>query len=174
VLDNTLVIFTGDNGYYHAEHGLADKWYPHQESIRVPLIVRDPRMAKRLHGQTNDVFALNVDLAPTILSAAGIAAPPRMQGRDLAPLYLAKEPPAWRTEFFYEHPTIRNTNFIPSSEALVRKDWKYFYWPDFKREQLFDLRTDPREENDLVNDPKSAGQLAEMRQRFAELKAAAR
>lgn len=174
VLDNTLVIFTSDNGYYHAEHGLADKWYPHQESIRVPLIVRDPRMPRRLHGQTNDLFALNVDLAPTILAAAGIAAPPGMQGRDLSPLYLAKQPPAWRTEFFYEHPTIRNTNFIPSSEALVRKDWKYFYWPDFKREQLFDLRSDPREENDLINDPKHAGQLAEMRKQFTELKAAAR
>ena len=173
LLENTLVIFTGDNGYYHAEHGLADKWYPHQESIRVPLIVRDPRLAEPARGQTNEAFALNVDLAPTILGAAGIAAPPRMQGRDLAPLYLAKETPAWRTEFFYEHATIRNTNFIPASEALVRKDWKYFYWPDFKREQLFDLQADPREENDLINDPKQAGRLEEMRQRFAELKAAA-
>jgi arylsulfatase A-like enzyme len=174
VLENTLIIFTGDNGYFHAEHGLADKWYPHQESIRVPLIVCDPRMPKQFHGQTNDALALNVDLAPTILGAAGIAPPARMQGRDLAPLYLAKEPPAWRTEFFYEHPTIRSTHFIPSSEALVRKDWKYLYWPDFKREQLFDLQSDPREENDLVNDSAQAGRLAEMRARFAELKSAAR
>jgi arylsulfatase A-like enzyme len=174
VLDNTLVIFTGDNGYYHAEHGLADKWYPHQESIRVPLIVRDPRMPAARHGTTDDNFVLNVDLAPTILAAAGIAAPARMQGRDLAPLYLAKSPPAWRTEFFYEHATIRNINFIPSSEALVRKDWKYLLWPDFKREQLFDLRADPHEENDLITDPAQAPRLAEMRQRFAELKAAAK
>ena len=172
--DNTLVIFTGDNGYYHAEHGLADKWYPHQESIRVPLIVRDPRLPAARRGETNDEFALNVDLAPTILAAAGITAPPRMQGRDLAPLYLAVPPPAWRNEFFYEHATIRNTNFIPSSEALVRKDWKYIYWPDFQREQLFDLRADPHEENDLRNDPAQQARLAEMRSRFAELKAAAR
>jgi arylsulfatase A-like enzyme len=174
VLDNTLIIFTGDNGYYHAEHGLADKWYPHQESIRVPLIVRDPRMPAARHGTTDDNFVLNVDLAPTILAAAGIAAPARMQGRDLAPLYLAKSPPAWRTEFFYEHATIRNINFIPSSEALVRKDWKYLLWPDFQREQLFDLRADPHEENDLIADPAQAPRLAEMRQRFAELKAAAK
>jgi arylsulfatase len=174
VLSNTLVIFTGDNGYYHAEHGLADKWYPHQESIRVPLIVRDPRLPQRLHGQTNDDFVLNVDLAPTILAAAGITAPTRMQGRDFSPLYLAAEKPDWRTEFFYEHATIRNTNFIPSSEALVRKDWKYFYWPDFQREQLFDLQADPREENDLAAAPAQQARLAEMRHRFAELKAAAR
>ena len=172
--ENTLVIFTGDNGYYHAEHGLADKWYPHEESIRVPLIVRDPRMAQTKRGQTNDDFTLNVDLAPTILAAAGIKAPATMQGRDLAPLYLATPKPAWRAEFFYEHATIRNTNFIPSSEALVRKEWKYFYWPDFKTEQLFDLRADPREEHDLIADPGQAKRLSEMRGRFAELKAAAR
>ncbi len=173
-LDNTLVIFTTDNGYYHAEHGLADKWYPHQESIRVPLIIRDPRMSKAKHGTTNDDFTLNVDLAPTILNAAGISAPATMQGRDMSPLYLAAEPPEWRSEFFYEHGTIRNINFIPSSEALVRKDWKYFYWPDFQREQLFDMSGDPREENDLAADPAQAERLAEMRSRFAELKAAAR
>ncbi len=173
LLEDTLVIFTGDNGYYHAEHGLADKWYPHEESIRVPLIIRDPRMAAARRGQTSDAFALNVDLAPTILAATGIAAPARMQGQDLAPLYLAQENPAWRTEFFYEHATIKNINFIPSSQALVRHDWKYFYWPDFKREQLFDLRTDPHEENDRANDPAQAERLAEMRKRFAELKQAA-
>jgi len=174
LLDNTLVMFHGDNGYFHGEHGLADKWYPHEESIRVPLIVRDPRMNKSAWGKTNDDFALNVDLAPTILAAANIKPPATMQGRDLAPLYLAASKPEWRTEFFYEHAIIRNVNFIPASEALVRKDWKYFYWPDFKREQLFDLRADPHEENDLAADPAQAMRLAEMRTRFNELKAAAK
>jgi arylsulfatase len=173
-LDNTLVIFTTDNGYFHAEHGLADKWYPHEESIRVPLIVRDPRLTQAKRGQTNDDFTLNVDLAPTILAAAGVKAPATMQGRDFAPLYLATNRPAWRTEFFYEHAIIRSTNFIPASEALVRRDWKYFYWPDFKTEQLFDLRADPQEENDLVAQPAQAARLAEMRRRFAELKTEAR
>jgi len=173
-LDNTLIIFTGDNGYFQSEHGLADKWYPHQESIRVPLIVRDPRMAPEKHGSTDDNFTLNVDIAPTILAAAGIAQPARMQGRDFAPLYLAGEKPAWRDEFFYEHAIINNKDFIPASEALVRKDWKYFFWPDFGLEQLFDLRSDPCEENDVIKDPANVQRLEEMRQRFAELKAAAR
>ena len=172
--ENTLVIFTTDNGYFHAEHGLADKWYPHEESLRVPLIVRDPRMAQAKRGGTNVDFTLNVDLAPTILAAAGIKAPATMQGRDFAPLYLATNQPTWRTEFFYEHAIIRNTNFIPASEALVRKDWKYFYWPDFQREQLFDLHADPNEENDLVAASAQTARLAEMRRRFQELKAAAR
>lgn len=174
VLDNTLVFFTTDNGYFHAEHGLADKWYPHQESIRVPLIVRDPRMPKEKRGRTNDDFTLNVDLAPTILAAVGISAPSTVQGRNIAPLYLSSDKPAWRSEFFYEHAIIRNKDFIPASEALVRKDWKYFYWPDYEFEQLFDLRANPWEENDLARDSAHAAKLAEMRQRFAELKAAAR
>jgi arylsulfatase len=170
--DNTLVIFTTDNGYFHGEHGLADKWYPFEESIRVPLIVRDPRMPKAKAGTTNDAFTLNVDLAPTILGFAGVAAPKTMQGRDIAPLYLAEKAPDWRTEFFYEHGPI-GKGIIPPSEALVRKDWKYFYWPEAKYEQLFDMTADPSEENDLAREPKHAEKLAEMRKRFAELKAAA-
>jgi len=174
VLDNTLVIFTSDNGYFHAEHGLADKWYPYEESIRTPLIVRDPRMPAVKRGATNDDFTLNVDLAPTILAAAGVKAPVKMQGVDIAPLYLAAKRPAWRTEFFYEHATIRNIDFIPSSQALVRKDMKYLFWPDFKHEELFDLKADPLEERTLAADPSQTEKLKAMRTRFAQLRDAAR
>jgi arylsulfatase A-like enzyme len=173
VLDNTLVIFIGDNGYFHGEHGLADKWYPHQESIRVPLIVRDPRMPAAKRGQTNDVFALNVDLAPTILNAAGIPLPGVMQGADLAPLYLDATPPAWRADYYYEHPTLTSSK-IPGSEALVRKDWKYLLWPDYGTEQLFDLLTDPIEEQDLISDPVQQAWLAALRARFTEVREAAK
>ena len=173
ILENTLIIFTTDNGYFHAEHGLADKWYPYEESIRVPLIIRDPRMAKSKFGGTNDDFTLNVDLAPTILAALGKAIPAGMQGRDIAPLYLATTKPEWRNEFFYEHAVIRDKDFIPASEALVRKDWKYFYWPDFNHEQLFNVANDPLEEHDQINNPEHKQRLVEMRKRLAELKAAA-
>ena len=174
VYENTLIIFTGDNGYYHGEHGLADKWYPHEESIRVPLIVRDPRMTEGMRGETDGRFALNIDLAPTILAVAGIEAPERMQGRDLGALYSGVEVNDWRTEFFYEHAVHRNKDFIPASEALVRKGWKYFYWPDFEREQLFHIKEDPFEENDVVGDEANAEMLNEMRVRFKELKEEAR
>lgn len=133
-----------------------------------------PRLPAARRGRTNADFTLNVDLAPTFLAAAGVAVPARMQGRNLAPLYLAATPPAWRTEFFYEHATIRNVNFIPSSQALVRKDLKYFLWPDFNHEELFDLAADPGETNNVVAAPAYASRLAEMRTRFAELKAEAK
>ncbi len=173
-LERTLVVFTTDNGYYHGEHGLADKWYAHEESIRVPLIVRDPRLPAERRGRTHDALTLSVDLAPTILAAAGVEAPAGMQGRDLAPLYLEDEPPPWRDEFFYEHPTLRDATFIPACEALVQRDWKYVFWPEHDVEQLFDLAADPREEQDLAGDPAHAERLDALRARFRALRAAAK
>ena len=93
VYENTLIVFIGDNGYFHADRGLADKWYPYEQALRVPLIVRDPRLPAQQRGTTRDQIALNIDVAPTVLSAAGVAAPEVMQGRDLGPLYLSRTRP---------------------------------------------------------------------------------
>eukprot|EP00978_Attheya_sp_CCMP212_P037846 scaffold182043_cov32-Attheya_sp.AAC.1 len=130
------------------------------ESIRVPLIIVDPRMSVESRGTTNADLTLNIDLAPTILSAAGIEVPEFMQGRDISDLYLHTNTggggegvsPPWRTDFLYEHPVIDRKEYIPASEALVRKDLKYFEWPDCNVSQLFDLRSDPGEVHDLIND----------------------
>jgi arylsulfatase len=172
ILDHTLIIFTGDNGYFHGEHGLADKWYPYEESIRVPLIVRDPRAPSAQRGKTNDDFVLNVDIAPTILAAANVTAPASMQGRDFSPLYLAEEKPqpAWRDEFFYEHAIITSKERIPASQALVRRHLKYILWPDYGTEELFDLTTDPAEQTNLIDSPSRKDQLPDLRKRFTILR----
>ncbi|NDD63950.1 MAG: DUF4976 domain-containing protein [Acidobacteria bacterium] len=170
--DETLVIFTTDNGYFHGEHGLADKWYPYEESIRVPLIIRDPgEVRANRSGRVSDAMVLNVDLAPTILGFAGVAVPPRMQGRDLAPLYRGRVPRDWRRQYFYEHATIEKIDFIPASTALVRRDIKYIYWPDFQYEELFDLRRDPHETRNLIRERSYASRLAELRREFSRLEA---
>jgi arylsulfatase A-like enzyme len=123
----------------------------------------------------DDNITLNVDLAPTILAFAGIEVPETMQGRDISDLYVGMVgAEGWRDEFFYEHPTLNNKDFIPASEALVRKDWKYFFWPEHGVEQLFHITADPFEENDLINDPLQKERIAEMRARFNELKAQAK
>ena len=88
VYNQTLLIFTTDNGDLHGEHGLVEKWYPFEESINVPLIIVDPRMTPEHHGTINTEFTLNVDLAPTLLKAANINPSSFMQGRDIAELYL--------------------------------------------------------------------------------------
>jgi arylsulfatase A-like enzyme len=172
ILNDTLVIFTTDNGLFHAEHGLAGKWYPHQESIRVPLIILDPRMPPDLAGSTMDDFTLSVDLAPTMLSAANLKPSSRMQGRDMAELYL-EQVQDWRYEFFYEHPTHIHKGKIPGSTALVRKEWKYMRWTDFEQEQLFDLKADPYELEDLVGNESHLSILEAMRIQHNKLQALA-
>jgi arylsulfatase len=170
ILNETMVIFTTDNGYYHGEHGLAGKWYPHEESIRVPLVIYDPRMPINKRGTTDDSFTLNVDLAPTILGAANIKVPDVMQGRDISDLYLRPDSPPWRTEFFYEHPVHLHKEIIPGSTALVRKGIKYINWPDWDTEQLFNITNDPNEERDEFRNPAYSAIIAEMKQRHDTLR----
>jgi len=179
--DRTLFIFTTDNGNLHGEHGLAEKWYPWEESIQVPLVIQDPRMPSNVLGTRNDDYTLSVDLAPTILQAAGVTPPSFMQGRDIADLYLDTENTAhtWRQDFFYEwnqgDPFTAEGHLgkvCPPVFALIRKDWKYFYWPTFEYEQLFHVEADPTEEWDLLNDTMqtTVDALQVMRARYAFLK----
>lgn len=174
IAEQTLVVFIGDNGYFHADRGLADKWYPYEQALRVPLVIHDPRLPTERRGMTRDELALNIDVAPTVLAACGLPIPDPMQGADLAPLYLDANPPAWRDEFLYEHPTITRRERIPSSVGLVRRDLKYIRWPEWDYEQLFDLRQDPDELTNLADDPERAALLGKMRQRLASLRQSAR
>jgi arylsulfatase A-like enzyme len=166
VADNTLVVYIGDNGYFQGDRGLADKWYPYEESIRVPLIVRDPRLPRERRGLVTQALGLNIDVAPTVVAAAGLAVSPRMQGIDLARVYLSDEAGARRDEFFYEHPTITSRDRIPTSMAVVGRDWKYVSWPEFNYEQLFDLGNDPGEIVNLAADPAARARLSEYRGRL--------
>ena len=176
--DNTMIIITADNGMFNGAHGLAGKWFPYQESIRVPLIIHDPRMPKEKQGTVDESFTLNVDLAETILGAAGLRPNERMQGRDISDLYLdnyddsgktALEREPWRDEFFYEF-TYLEENSIPSSNALVRKKWKFIDWYAFNETQLFDLEKDPLELNDVKGDPANKGIVNEMKGRLVEMR----
>ena len=117
---NTVVIFTSDNGEFQGAHGLTGKWLMYEESIRVPLIIRDPRLPQSLRGRRCEAMALSIDLAPTMLGLAGVSIPAAMQGRDLGPL-LRGEPVAWREDWYYEH-TYANPPVAPDSEDGRRAD----------------------------------------------------
>jgi len=176
-LENTLIIFLGDNGYFHGDRKLADKWYPYEESIRIPMIVFDPRIAKEQRGQTNDDYALNVDIAPTILRALGLQVPKGMQGEDLSALYLPTaqgRPTPWRKEFFYEHATVSSKHRIPESRAVVSKSLKYTFWPEWEHEELYDLTQDPLEQRNLAADPAHKATVEAMRKKLGELSASAK
>jgi arylsulfatase A-like enzyme len=159
-------MLTGDNGFYLGEYGLAGKWFPHEESIRVPLIVFDPRAGRKLRGRTLEQMALNVDIAPTILELAGLKVPEQMQGRSLVPLLKGKEP-EWRTDFFYEHLFEHKT--IARSEALRTQRWKYARYINYDYEELYDLKNDPGETINLAKDEKYRKTLMALRERCNEL-----
>jgi arylsulfatase A-like enzyme len=121
--DNTMIVYTSDNGYFLGERGLADKWFMFEESIRVPLVVYDPRIPSRERGAARTEMALNIDLAPTLLDCAGIAAPASMQGRSLLPLIHGESNTPWREEWYYSH--LFEHPQIPKSEGVGTSEWKY-------------------------------------------------
>jgi len=168
---NTVVIYSSDNGSMLGAHGLTGKWLMYEESIRVPLIIRDPRLPAKLRGRRCDKMALSIDLAPTMLALAGVVIPEAMQGRDLTPL-LRDEPVDWRKDWYYEH--VYNTKPprrpIVKCEGVRTDRWKYVRYPEIEPvyEQLFDLRDDPREEHNLADDPACAQTLARLRSRCDE------
>jgi arylsulfatase A-like enzyme len=166
LLERTLIIFTSDNGYYLGDYGLADKWFMHEPSIRVPLVIVDPRLPADKRGKRVEELALNVDIAPTILGAAGVEAPATMQGLDLLSPALAKQRAA-RKEFYYEHPFKHED--IPQTTGVRGERFKYARYEHEEEvvEQLFDLRDDPHEERDLAGDAAHATELDHWRRRLA-------
>ena len=173
---NTVVIFTSDNGSMRGAHGLWGKWIPYEESIRAPLIIRDPRLSASQRGTSREQITLNIDIAPTLLQLAGLPPTARMQGRNLAPI-IANPKGAWRGEFFYEHTynTAPPRLPIPPSEAVRTSQWKYIRYTTQKPvyEQLFDLKADPEERQNLVANPDHKKTLDRLRTRWAALRAAA-
>ena len=161
--ENTVVIFTSDNGFFLGERGWAGKWYPHEESIRTPMIVRDPRY-RSASGTRRTEMTLNIDVCPTILGLADAPAPLSMNGRDLSPL-VRGDKPDWRQEWFYEH-LLENPR-IPKSEGIRRTEWKYFVFPEGEPayEELYDLRADPHEESNLAESRDHSEMLSVMRWR---------
>ncbi|MCZ2074966.1 MAG: sulfatase [Bryobacteraceae bacterium] len=165
LLDNTAVVFTSDNGFFLGEHGLAGKWLMHEESIRTPLIIRDPHLTSSRGGSRVKRPALNVDIAPTLLGLAGLEPPRAMQGRDLAPL-LAGKNVAWRRDWYYSH--LFQHPKIPRSEGLRNHRWKYIRYLDTEPvyEELYDLESDPLEEHNLALAKQQPAVLAGMRSRL--------
>jgi arylsulfatase A-like enzyme len=140
----TVVIFTSDNGFYLGDRGLASKWFMHEESMRVPLVISDLRRSWPPAAKERSELVLNIDLAPTILDLAHVAAPSEMQGRSLVPLIEGKNV-NWRDDFFYEH-RFRHPK-IPMSEGVRTTRWKYVRYTSVRPvyEELFDLEHDPLE-----------------------------
>lgn len=167
IADNTILIFMGDNGMFLGEHGMQGKWYGYEESIRVPLIIYDPRLPSTLKGLRSDQIALNIDIAPTILRLTGATPPKEMQGISLIDLIKHKTPD--RSDFFYEHHFLHSPE-IPQSEGVVGRRFKYLLYTEHGYEELYDLKNDPHETTNLAAVPTYKTLLIKMRKRFQVLK----
>ncbi|AEL26413.1 sulfatase-like hydrolase/transferase [Cyclobacterium marinum] len=151
---NTVIILMGDNGYFLGERQMAGKWLLYDNSIRVPLIVMDPRQKKQVDSEE---MAANVDVPSTILDLAGVEIPSEYQGKSLLPV--TKGAPLNRDTVLVEH--LWDFENIPPSEGLRTKGWKYFrYINDQSIAELYDLTNDPMEINNLAKDPKYASKVA--------------
>ncbi len=162
---NTIIILMGDNGYILGERQLADKWLMYDNSIRVPLIIMDPRNPNHYDV---DKLALNLDVPATILDYAGVKQPATWHGQSLKPLVEAKPEVLKRDTFLIEH--LWEFDQIPPSEGVRTKEWKYFrYVNDKSLESLYNLKTDPLEKTDLAKNPKYKAKLAEFRAKLETL-----
>jgi arylsulfatase A-like enzyme len=171
---NTIIVFSSDNGYYMGEHGLEGKWYGHEESIHVPLVVYDGRNSSKR--PVADEMVLNIDLAPTILQWAGVPIPLSMQGKALQPLLTAIPHTGWRKDFFYEHRYDPGTYpvYIPHTVGIVTKNYKYMRYYTGNRsdrnlvhEEFFNTATDPFETRNLVAEQGQQKKIIEMKKRIA-------
>src|SRR5690606_4078943 len=144
---NTIIILTGDNGYFLGERQLAGKWLMYDNSLRVPLIIYDPK-----NSNPRDVgdMVLNIDIPSTIFDFAGLEVPRTWQGRSLAGYVKGEDPLASREEFVCEH--LWQVDIIAPSEGIRTKNWKYFrYINNPEHEELYDLEKDPLEKKNLAN-----------------------
>lgn len=147
--DDTVVVATSDNGYYLGEHCSGDKRSLYEESIRIPMLVRYPRLFPK--GKVVDAMVLNIDLAPTFLDLAGVAIPKDMQGRSWKELAMGQTPAAWRTSFFMEY--YKELGEVPTSYAIRTATHKLVKYPGHPEwTELYDISADPYELKNLVSD----------------------
>lgn len=169
--DNTVIVYSGDNGYYMGQRGFAGKWSHYEESLRVPLIIYDPRPESGRRGRILDPMALNIDIPATLLDYAGVTLPDSYQGQSLVAWVQGKTQANWRNDFFCEH-LMNVGERIPKWEG-VRSE-RYVYARYFEQtpvyEYLHDLDTDPDQLTNLIGDSAHAAALHSMRKRTDELR----
>ena len=150
-LDNTLILYMGDNGFMFGEHGLIDKRAAYEESMRIPMLMRCPALFAG--GRSLDQVVANIDVAPTLLAAAGLEAPPHMEGANALPLLQGQNVP-WREAFLYEYYWERNFPQTPTVHALREDRYKYIHFHGiWDLDELYDLQADPEESENLLARP---------------------
>lgn len=152
--EDTIVVYSSDQGFYVGDHGWYDKRWMYEESLSMPLIVRWP--GHTAPGSVDDHLVQNLDYAPTFLEAAGVEVPAGMQGASLVPLLEGAAPDAWRDAIYfhyYEYPAV---HMVPPHIGVRTERWKLVRYYPFDEWELFDLQHDPDELHSLYGDPQHA------------------
>ncbi len=170
--ENTIVIYSSDQGFYLGEHGWYDKRWMFEESFKMPFLVRWPGVIEP--GSRPDALIQNIDYAPTFLDAAGVEVPGEMQGRSLLPIFrdAAGEAPAdWRDAVYYSYYENDAVHEVPIHDGIRTDRYKLMFFPRTLEWQLFDLQKDPQELQSLHADPAYADILKAMQKRYRDLRA---
>ncbi len=166
--DNTIVIYTSDQGFFLGDHNWYDKRFMYEESLKMPFLVRWPSKVKP--GMAQDGMVLNVDFAPTLLDAAGIAVPADMQGRSILPLLKGEKPKDWRASMYYRYYHYPQHHRVQPHIGIRTERYKLIFFNKINQWELYDLKTDPRELKNLANDPAHADTVKKLREEMYRLK----
>ncbi len=167
-LDNTLIVFMGDNGLLNGEHGMVDKRTMHEASIRIPLIVRYPGLTKTDAPKKVTQQVLTVDMAPSLLDLCGVKSPEKLHGRSWKRLVQTGGDPAWRHSFLYHYNYEKQFPYTPNVRGVRTDEWKYIHYPhgdgspDKHLAELYDLKSDPEERHNLIAKPEHAAKVTEL------------
>ncbi len=164
---NTIIVYSADNGFMRGDRGTAGKWNHYEQSLRIPLIVYDPRLPEDQRGRVVPELVNNVDLPATFVDWAGVDIPDVYQGHSLRPLMEGEVPADWRQDVFTEHMFIRFNDWH-SVRSERYKYANYYEEEGGPYEVLFDLEKDPTEFTNLANHPEYASVLRKMRGRMQD------
>ena len=167
--DNTLVVYTSDQGFYMGEHGWFDKRFMYEECQRMPLIIRYPKAIKA--GSTSNAICMNVDFAPTFLDFAGVEIPSDIQGTSLKPVLEneGKTPADWRKAAYYHYYEYPAEHSVKRHYGIRTQDFKLIhFYNDIDEWEMYDLKADPREMNNVFGKPEYAEKQKELMQLLQE------
>lgn len=167
--DNTIVIYASDQGFYLGEHGWFDKRFMYEESLRMPLLVRYPKQIKP--GSVNNDIVLNLDFAPTFLDFAGVSIPADMQGRSIRTLLQGKTPKDWRKSMYYHYYEYPAVHSVKRHYGVRTQRYKLIhFYNDIDQWELYDLRKDPDELNNIYDDPAYADVVKKLKAELSRLR----
>ena len=170
-MDNTLIVYTSDQGFYMGEHGWFDKRFMYEESFRTPLIIYAPDARRARESQA---LVQNIDFAPTYLDIAGIEKPQEMVGRSLLPvLQKGKQPKDWRKYIYYHYYDFPAVHHVSRHDGVSDGRYKliHFYGPEGTYDELYDLRKDPNELNNVISEDKYRGHRERLQKQLVAFRA---